>query len=254
MMYLQSNNPNNYGTVEFTSSIAKTDKTVEYRVVSVSTVASFSLTNTEDYMIIEIDNTKKQIQFEDKGSYEISDLSKLLEIHGITVKLNDKGLIELRANNSFKIIEASHRVQLLFGIYHQTFPIESQGNYIQSSSVPYLNQSQILYLLSYTDAICITNARGSEETQSIAFKIHELFINSYGFTSINNGNWFKIKASQLQYLKFVLVDFMLEPVILHAPLYITVEIVDERHMNERFKNIINEIPIASQMIGFMVPN
>lgn len=47
---------------------------------------------------------------------------------------------------------------------------------------------------------------------------------------------------------------MLEPVILHAPLYITVEIVDERHMNERFKNIINEIPIASQMIGFMVPN
>lgn len=127
---------------------------------------------------------------------------------------------------------------------------EYQGAYVLvSKSVPYFNASPILYLLSRTDAICLTNARCTEESQSIVFKTHELFVNGYPFSSTNNGNWFKIKSSQLQQLKFTLVDFMLEPIILHAPLYITVEVIDERMVNERFKQLVSVNRLESSNDG-----
>lgn len=244
-MYLQSNNPNNYNTVEFVSSIGKEDKIVEYRVVALSTTASFSLTTKDDYIIYQInEDTIETISFEDKGTYSLEELISKIP-SSIKLSMNDKGLIKFESKEPFKILEATHRVQLLFGIYHQTFPIESSidpndalNNIFETKSIPYFEQGQVLYLLSRTDAICLTNARGSEESQSIAYKIHELIFNTYPIVSVNNGNWFKIRSSQLQHLKFTLADFMLEPVVLHAPLFITVEIIDERDRNDRIKNII----------------
>ncbi len=144
---------------------------------------------------------------------------------------NDTSLIEISSTQPITILNASHRVKLLLGLYHMEFPIESipytTGYKIISKSIPYFEQGPIFYLMSRTDAICTTNARGQEETQSIVFKTMELIINTYPIASFNHGNWFKIKSSQLQQMKFILVDFMLEPVVLHSPLYITLEIIRE---------------------------
>ena len=78
---------------------------------------------------------------------------------------------------------------------------------------------------------------GHEETFSIIYKTNEYVFNGYQFVSSNRGNWFTIKSSQLQQLEFTLVDFMLEPIILHAPLYLTLEIREGNLIDYSFNNL-----------------
>ena len=242
MLYLQSNNPNNYNTVKILNPLSKEDKFINYRVVNIATTCSFSLTTESDYIKFEIEEQEyPPIYFQDKGKYEEEDLYKILNKYNIELTLNDKKLFEFTSSREFKVIECSHRVKLLLGIYHMEFPIKSkliEDKYkINCLSSPYLEQGPIFYLLARTDAISLTNARGHEETFSIIYKTNEYVFNGYQFVSSNRGNWFTIKSSQLQQLEFTLVDFMLEPIILHAPLYLTLEIREGNLIDYSFNNL-----------------
>lgn len=247
MIHLQSNNPNNYGTVEFMPTISKEDVNVLYRVISINTTAAFSLTTDEDFITIQFtDAQPKTITFPNKGNYDVETLNKIFTTeYQLTVIQNDTGLIEISGTHEMKILEASHRVKLLLGLYHMDLPIKStpiaaeHKDKIISKSIPYFEQGPIFYLMSRTGAICITNARGQEETQSIVYKTMELVMNSYPIASFNHGNWFRIKSSQLQQLKFILVDFMLEPVVLHSPIYITLEIIKETELQKYDLDLLN---------------
>lgn len=231
LIHLQSNNPNNYNTAEFNASIIE-DVNVFYRVISINTTAAFSLTTQDDFICIQQDDEPIIITFPEIGNYDVKTLNEIFKNKSnLSISQNDRSLIEITSSNKFKILEASHRVKLLLGLYHTKFPLESiqieTTHIIISNSIPYFEQGPIFYLLSRTGSICETNARGKEETYSIVYKTMELIVNSYPITSYNKGNWFNIKSSQLQQLRFSLVDFMLEPIILHSPLYITLEIVKD---------------------------
>ena len=77
--YLVSTNPRNYGTVKFRSSINTANCMVAYRIAAISTVASFSMTTTNDYMIIETTLEGEAIEltlfFQNHGAYEMRTLA-----------------------------------------------------------------------------------------------------------------------------------------------------------------------------------
>ena len=99
LCHLVSTDPNNYSTVKFTSqAISKANTSVIYRINSVSFIANFSITTSDDYLVIEYQNTLHRISFPDKGIYNLAyDLKSLLSsnLEGFNCNRNDRGLLEI---------------------------------------------------------------------------------------------------------------------------------------------------------------
>ena len=235
-VHLTSNDPNNYSSLKLNTSIGKSDEMVMYRVSQVSTIASFSITTQDDYVMLkDAENEIIEVRFDNHGPWDrytlAVDLQKVFNNATecasslkITVQENDRGLLLLTGNKNFEIIDASHKAKLLLGIYHSKLPIRSVGMTIAMESLPMTCLGNVLYVIARTDAVCMTNARGQEESMSIAFRINELFYDGFPIVSRTEGDWFIIKSSELQRMEFALVDFQLEPVVLHAPLNMTIQI------------------------------
>lgn len=236
MIYIQSNDPNNYGTVEFRASIAAKDKTIKYRVSSLLTYANFSITTNDDYLIVKVDGHSYNIPFLEQGYFYDKQLRDQLTTIGLTYITNDKGLLYFSSSKPFSIEDASHRVKVVLGLYHSKLPLEAKNEnetyVLEFPSNPYRCYGNVLYLTARTDSMAITNARGIEETQSICFKTHEILYNGFPIVSLGHGPWYTVKASALQQMKFTLCDFMLEPIILHSPLYLTIEYKEDEIANE----------------------
>lgn len=197
---------------------------VLYRINSLSFLANFSLTTSEDYLTINSEGTKTTYRFQDKGQYDLTyDLGQLLT--GYTVSINDRGLLVITGSKEFSITEASHNVQLLLGIYHSQLPIHSSAKTIVSDSVPYTSYGNVLYLMARTDMVCsVNNQSGEEESLSIAYKTNEILYPSFPVMCKIPGQWSTISSAQLQQLEFRLVDFQFKPVKIHSPVYLTLEI------------------------------
>ena len=242
MYHLTSSNPDDYGTIKFRSSINAMNSMVMYRIQSLSTIASFSLTTPDDYLIIETTLDDEPIEltlrFQEQGAYELRrlgyDLNNLFEgqlvpideeppiTFMITLDLTSRLIIS--ANKDFTIKEASYGARLVLGLYHSSLPISSTQKQILMPSVPYLSYGNVLYLTARTDFVSVVNTDDKEITRSIAYKCNELLYPGYPINCKLPGSWSIIKSDQLSSLEFQLVDFMLHPVKLHAPLNITLEI------------------------------
>ena len=242
MFHLCSTDPTDYGTIKFRSSISSMNSTVMYRINSLSTIASFSMTTPDDYLIIETTLNDEPIEltlyFQDHGTYDLRtlayELNNLLE--GQLVPVNESLPIEIlisldstnrlifTANKEFRFKEASHRVKLLFGMYHTTLPISSEQKQIKCESIPYVSYGNCLYLTARTDFVSTLNLDNKEIARSIAYKTNEILYNGYPISCKLPGSWSFIQSDQLSSLEFQLVDFQLVPVVLHAPLFITLEI------------------------------
>ncbi len=244
-VHLVSNDPSNYATVRFETSINVIDANVMWRVVSLSSMSSFSVTTDDDYMNITVGEIDLRYQFTEHGAYDINILSSELNTMlsdglvgeelplTLSCTINDRGLIELSGDSDFLITDASHKIKLLFGMYHMTLPIQSSSKIIQMESTPYVCYGNVLYLTARTDALALMNAHdGNEETHSIAYKVNEFLYPNAPIIAKLPGSWNCVRMSQLKTLEFRLVDFMLEPVVLHAPLYITVEIINPLSSNQ----------------------
>ena len=229
LIHLNSNDPNKYGTIKFTSSLTQ-NREVMYRLNSLTTTASFSITTQEDWLEITrlSDDSTHKYCFSDRAEYDIDSLpatlNKILSVgeFPITVTAGEDGLLILSASDDFFIKDCTHRAKLILGLYHAK-NFYSRECKFKCPSFPYLCYGNILYLTARTDAISIINARGNEESQSIIYKTNEVLYNGFPVNCKQPGTWFKIKINELQQMEFVLVDFMLEPVILHAPLFLTLE-------------------------------
>ena len=229
LIHLSSNDPYNYGTIKFTSSLTQT-KSVMYRLNSLTTTASFSITTQDDWLEITkiSDNSIHKYYFPDRAEYDMDSLpatlNKILSVGDfpLTVTTGEDGLLILSASDDFIISDCTHRVKLILGLYHAKKFNSSECKF-KCPSFPYLCYGNILYLTARTDAISIINARGNEESQSIIYKTNEVLYNGFPVNCKQPGTWFKIKINELQKMEFILVDFMLEPVVLHAPLFITLE-------------------------------
>ena len=241
--YLVSNDPNNYGTIKFRSSINTMNSMVMYRINSLSTIASFSMTTPDDYLIFEttIENEPFELtlHFQEHGAYELrtlaNELNKLIEGQltpvdeslpiEFTISLDSTNRLVITANKEFKIKDASYNVKLLLGLYHSTLPISSSSKMIIMPSVPLVCYGNILYLTARTDFVSVINTNDDKEiTRSIIYKSNELLFPGYPVCCKLPGNWSIIHASQLSTLEFTLCDFMLNPVRLHAPLCLTLEV------------------------------
>ena len=257
LYHLTSSDPNNYGTIRFRSSINSMNSMVMYRIQSVSTIASFSMTTSDDYIVIEttIENEAVELtlHFQDHGAYDMRTLTYLLNnlFEGqlisleddppitFTITMDSSNKLIISANKEFVIKEASHGARLLLGLYHTQLPISSMQKQIKMSSVPYVSYGNILYLTARTDFVSVLNADDKEITRSIAYKVNELLYPGFPINCKLPGSWSIIHSDQLSSLEFQLVDFQLQPVVLHAPLYITLEI--ERLENSNQTSLTNLI-------------
>ena len=169
-----------------------------YRVNSLSFIANFSITTNDDYLVIESQGQTHIIEFHDKGKFNlVHDLNQLFtdqSIEGYTFSINDRGLLVLTHTYQFSIVDASHNVKLLLGLYHSNLPITSSRPKIEPvneseaqaegeggncelvmSSIPYASYGNVLYLTARTDMICsVNNKDGNEESLSIAYKTNEI--------------------------------------------------------------------------------
>ena len=250
MYHLVSTDPNDYGRIKFRSSINTANCMVMYRINSLSTIASFSMTTPDDYMIIETTLGNETItltfHFQEHGAYVMrtlaQELNQLLEGELVPVEatlpieldivMDSTNRLIISADKEFSIKEASYRVKLLLGLYDTQLPISSTQKQIVMPSVPYISYGNVLYLTARTDFVSVLNSDDKEITRSIAYKVNELLYQGYPIQSKLPGQWSMIHSDQLSSLEFQLVDFRLEPVVLHAPLCITLELQRLDNMNQ----------------------
>ena len=248
--HLVSTDPNNYGTIKFRSSIGSTNSVVMYRINSLSTIASFSMTTSTDYLIFDTTINEEvatfTLHFRDRGAYEMRTLAhelnnlfegELVPTEGdppieFLITMDSTNRLIIDANKEFVIKEMSHRVRLLLGLYHTTLPIASSQKQLVCSSVPFLSYGTTLYLTSKTDFVSVMNIDDKEETRSICYRVNELLYPGVPVCSKLPGQWSIINSDQLSSMEFNLCDFQLQPVILHSPLFITIEIRDLTNANQ----------------------
>ena len=229
---LHSTDSNNYGTIKFNSQIPLSADDIKFRIIGLNTIATFMITTEDDYIKFEINDEILTFKFTNRTKYSIDELASDLKIlfpSDIDVELNDMGTITLKSNNPFKIVDASHRVRLLMGFYELiSFPIHSNkvdaGYEIVFNSAPYLNFGNILYLTSSLSNVCAFNDNKNKQiNMSVCYSISEFFAPGLPLISKIIGPNVNIRPLELSNLQFTLVDFQFYPIILKAPLHITLE-------------------------------
>ena len=109
------------------------------------------------------------------------------------------------------------------GLYHTSFPIDISDWFV-SPSVPLTNYGNMLFLTSNIPSIVGISGKNKEEYRSIVYKGSDFLYPGIAVNSRTPGPIVVSKSDALSDLKFQLVDFMMEPVILHSSLYITFEV------------------------------
>ena len=234
MIYsLSSSDPNHYETIDVNINIPWKCEQVKYYVSNVNTMSNFLLTTDEDYLIIVMDGEEYRFTFSSKTDYEsslIKDLKELFNCYDKTktaiIEKNANGCIKLTLDKDFEIIDASHRVKLLLGLYHTTLPVSSTDKVYICSSPPITNYANKLYLVSLQGQAIHASKEGMEYTPSVACSI-DTFIKS-GLPLIKDFDINPIKtviqAADLSRSSMTLVDFQFEPVVLLSPLFVTLKI------------------------------
>ena len=229
LFYLQSSDPDNYGTVKFHANPPLGKDPLLFRINQVNTVAAFLVTTSEDYIEFNIGGVAKKVFFEDRSAYDKDDLpniiTKLTTSVNVTVAYNDTNTFTISSTEPFSITDCSHRAKLLLGLYHESFPIASDGNAIVAKSVPYNCYGNCLYLRSRLSSVVGLNDENNKDYYlSFCYNISEMFIPGVPIITRFPGNCTKINPSDLTNIEFTLVDFMNVPVVLKAPLRIVMEV------------------------------
>jgi hypothetical protein len=266
--HLYSKDPKNYNTVIYGTQIEdRENKDIYYRIRNFTTFGNSTVLNTDDYMTIEYRAQISEFEYDwgifpyafvDHGPFDHDSLADYIQnIMGLEGKINDRGLIEFRKYRNvvvqdpdglegetivikepdvWYISEMSHRARLCFGFYHAKFPIESVNGCIKSPSIPFYNYSNVLYLMSNVGKLVGTNIVFDERRQ-IAYKSIEFMRLELPLICDKRGDWIKISANNFTHLEFVLCDFMFEPIIIHAPIHITLEIM---YKDSPIRYVVNE--------------
>ena len=234
MIYsLSSSDPEHYETINVNINIPWKCEQVKYYVSNVNTMSNFLLTTDEDYLIIVMDGEEYRFTFTNKTDYEsslIKDLKDLFNCYEKTktaiIEKNANGCVKFTFDKDFEIIDASHRVKLLVGLYHTTLPVSSTDKVYVCSSPPITNYANKLYLVSLQGQAIHASKEGMEYTPSVACSI-DTFIKP-GLPLIKDFDMNPIKtviqAADLSRSSMTLVDFQFEPVVLLSPLFVTMKI------------------------------
>ena len=234
MIYsLSSSNPEHYETIEVNINIPWKCEQVKYYVSNVNTMSNFLLTTEEDFLLIFMEGEEYRINFSSRTDYEsslIEDLKKLFgcyeKTETVEIEKNEHGNLKFTLDKDFQIIDASHRVKLLLGLYHTTLPVSSTDKVYACPSPPITNYANKLYLVSLQGQAIHSTKEGMEYTPSVSCSI-DTFIKP-GLPLIKDFDLNPIKtviqASDLSRSSMTLVDFQFEPVVLLSPLFVTLKI------------------------------
>jgi hypothetical protein len=122
--YLNSSDPDNYGTIKFGTFIRGFTDHLKYRIVNFTTTGSFSNTTSGDYVIV---NGEKFL-FRDKEDYNIHTLEEEINLvlvgSHVTCKIDDGHLV-YTAEEEFVINSWTHRAGLIMGFYNSGGEIHS---------------------------------------------------------------------------------------------------------------------------------
>ena len=221
--YITSTDPNNYGTVKY-SMTPVVSQPCQVRVSGIQYTASFSITTEDDYIQLEDSSGSTfQIAFPEKGDYFMDTLaSDLSTITGLSITMRTDGLLNI-AGSYAKISGATHRVKLLMGLYHTDLPLTLPCT---SPSIPLSGFGNMLYLVSNLPSPVGVrgNDKNKEEYRSIVYKGSDYIYPNIPVNSRTPGPVIITKTEALTDLEFTLCDFLMEPVILHSPLTITIEV------------------------------
>ena len=225
---VHSKDPKNYGTVTFSPDIPWNTHKVEYKVTNLNTFANFLITTEDDY--IEYDSSfaepRKIKCFKNKTSYDLEELVKVLnEELPFIASVTDTGVLSFQYTKTFQITNASHRVKLLLGLYHSTFPINSDSNnYIIADSAPMLTYGNVLYLKSNQGNALGVIIDGDKYHAPCIYRINNFLKPGLPIISNQKGDKVIVNAEAAKTITMQLVDFMYEPIELKSPLFITLKI------------------------------
>ena len=219
--YFSSTDPNNYGTVygTITPLVAQP---VQVRVSSMQYQANFSITTPEDW----IQFGKEKYYFKECGFYLAEMLPYLIKDvtkDAVQCALSPTGLLMFKSDSFDELVGCSHRLSLLLGLYHAKLPVNISEGWT-APSVPLTCFGNILYLVSNIPSIVGVGDKNKEEYRSICYKGSDFLYPGIAVNSRTPGPVVVSKSDGLTDLKFTLVDFMMEPVILHSSLHITFEV------------------------------
>ena len=233
LYYLKSNDPNDYASVKFSGIPIATTEPLMFRIKNFSTITSFIITDETDFIKIKVENNTRTFKFKEKTSYEIETLAEdlnLLLAGFVNVELTEASTLSFTSNKDFEIIDASHRVKLLLGLYFENFPIRSNGHKYVSKSVPYINFGNNLFIRSRISNVVGINTSSTLEYVSICYNIIGLFIPNIPLIFKDPGNYVKINSFDLLNLSFTLVDSFNVPIKLKSPINLTVEVIYEKDL------------------------
>jgi hypothetical protein len=249
LFYLQSTDPSCYQTVKFSTNVFAGSESLEFRIKQLATISTFLITTEDDYIIIEINGDGTEcsedathpkpsvpgqspqqhtIYFNERYCYNRDELaielSTLFTNVNINVIDNDSGTLTFTSESEFIIIDASHRVKLLTGLYHTELPVKPT-KHLKINSVPYTCYGNNLYLRSrISNIVGLNDSNNNEIYISICYQVLEILHPNMPVICRMPGNNIKINPTDLTNLEFTLVDFQNEPVLLKAPLNIVMEV------------------------------
>jgi len=231
--HLCSKDPDSYGTVTFSNSIASfiQSKCIAYRISSMSSIANISVTTSEDFIII----NGERYGFYDHGPYDTNLFEKELSsiINPYTITIDTLGRVVIGSSEgSITVNDASHRVKMLLGIYHTELPIGGTASVV-CPSAPYLCYGNVLYLMARHGApVGYNGCKNSEEYHYIVYKSFEFLYKGLPIICRHDGVTIRTTIDSFRALEFTSVDMMLQPVKLLAPLHITIESTsDDTHLD-----------------------
>ena len=227
LFYLQSTNPKEYGTLKLQTNLGLQNEGLAFRVLDFNTIASFVITDETDFIEIEIDGTKSTYHFPKKSTYKLEKLAENITSvisNILTVEFTDMKTLKFSNEKEFKILNMSHRVQLLLGAYHMQLPLESNGNIIKMKIFPYTCYGNSLFIESKISNISGVSNKNSIEFKSFCYAINSMFIPNVPIIAFHPGKWVNIAPHNLKDMEFRLVDFQGEPIKLNAPVKMTVEV------------------------------
>ena len=225
---VHSKDPNNYGTISFNPDIPWNTHKVEYKVTNLNTFTNFLITTDDDYIELKTSGDPRQYKiFKNKTSYELEEVIKLLnEELPVTCTVTDTGVISMEDTKDFQIIDASHRVKLLLGLYHSKFPINSnsENNTIIADSTPMLTYGNVLYLKSNQGNALGMIIEGNRYHSPCIYRINNFLKPGLPIISNQKGDKVIVNAEAAKTITMQLVDFMYEPIVLKSPMFVTLKI------------------------------
>lgn len=239
LFYLQSTDPNDYGTLKLQTNLGLQNEPLAFRVLDFSTIASFVITDTNDFITFEIDGISTEIHFKARNKYDIDTLEKKIQdlidekFNGaLNCELTDSGIIKFSSEKEFKITDMTHRARLLLGAYHQELPlkssIENQKYIIEMKSAPYICYGNCLYVESKISNVTgisgVNNKNSVIEYKSFCYAVNSVFMPNFPILLRHEGKWVRIQPHHLKDMTFRLVDFQGEPIEIKAPVQMTIEV------------------------------